>query len=190
MKMILASGSPRRVELLNLFNIDFDVIPSHIDENVRIIETPEQIVMGLAYEKALDIAKQYPDALIIASDTIVYCDRVLGKPASLSHARDMLFKLNNQSHHVFTGIAMIQLNSNRKIVDFVKTTVVFNDLTIDEIERYISTGEPMDKAGAYGIQGKGAVLVNRIEGDYFNVMGLPLSKLNQLLKQHFNLSLL
>ena len=190
MKIILASGSPRRLELLNTFNIQFDVIPSQIDEIINPHETPEQIVMGLALEKALDVSLNHQDSIIIASDTIVYCDEVLGKPASVDDARRMLEKLSGNEHYVYTGIALVHLESNKKIVEFEKTKVIFNTLTPKEIENYISTGEPLDKAGAYGAQGIGAVLVNRMEGDFYNVIGLPLSRLNQMMKQYFDIHLL
>ena len=190
MRVILASASPRRIELLKQFHMPFDVIPSKIDEPVGEKESPTQIVMGLALEKALDISKTNHDALVIASDTVVYFERILGKPKSREAARDMLKALSGEKHEVYTGIALVHVASNRKIVDYVCTEVTFNDLSDAEIEVYLNTGEAYDKAGAYGIQGFGALLVSEIKGDYFNVMGLPLSKLNSMLKSHFQLDLL
>lgn len=190
MKIILASASPRRVELLNQFQLDFDTIPSYLDEMVRPNESPSQIVMGLAYEKALDIAKKYPDHLIIASDTIVYDQKVLGKPNSYEDAKDMLLHLSGKTHSVYTGIALIHLDSSSKIIDYEKTEVTFRALTEREITAYLNTGEPFDKAGAYGIQGYGALLVSHIIGDFYNVMGLPLSKLNAMLSRYFGIELL
>lgn len=190
MKIILASASPRRIELLKQFKIEFETIPSHIDETVRLDESPSQIVMGLAYEKALEVAKQYPDTLIIASDTIVYHEKVLGKPNSYEEAKMMLTHLSGCAHSVYTGIALVHLESARKIVDYERTEVTFRNLSQNEILSYLETGEHFDKAGAYGIQGYGALLVNHIVGDYYNVMGLPLSKLNTMLTKYFGIGLL
>lgn len=186
----MASASPRRIELLKQFHIPFDVIPSVIDEPVGILETPVQIVMGLSLEKALNISRANTDALIIASDTVVYFDRILGKPKSREDAKAMLKALSGNKHEVFTGIALVHIASNTKVVDFACTEVTFNDISDEEIEVYLNTGEAFDKAGAYGIQGFGALLVSEIKGDFFNVMGLPLSKLNSMLKIHFQLDLL
>ncbi len=190
MRVVLASASPRRIELLKQFHIPFDVIPSVIDEPVGILETPVQIVMGLSLEKALNISRANTDALIIASDTVVYFDRILGKPKSREDAKAMLKALSGNKHEVFTGIALVHIASNTKVVDFACTEVTFNDISDEEIEVYLNTGEAFDKAGAYGIQGFGALLVSEIKGDFFNVMGLPLSKLNSMLKIHFQLDLL
>lgn len=190
MKVILASASPRRVELLKQFHIPFDIIPSDIHESVRDFETPKQIVMGLALEKALSVSKVNSEALVIASDTIVYCESVLGKPKSRDEAKQMLTLLSGKTHEVYTGLALVHEESNRKIVDYTCTKVTFCSLTESEIESYLDTGEAYDKAGAYGIQGFGALLVSEIQGDYYNVMGLPLSKLNAMLKKYFQLDLL
>ena len=186
----MASASPRRIELLKQFHMPFDIIPSEIDEPVGVDDTPTQIVMGLALEKALDVSMSNKDALVIASDTVVFFNRILGKPKSREDARSMLKALSSQKHEVFTGIALVHVASNTKVVDFACTEVTFNELSDDEIESYLDTGEPFDKAGAYGIQGYGALLVNTINGDFFNVMGLPLSKLNAMLKLHFQMDLL
>ncbi len=190
MRIILASGSPRRIELLDQFNIEFDVVPSKIEEVTRPHESPVQTVMALAFEKANDVANMYTDAVIIASDTIVYKDDILGKPSSRADAKAMLDALNGEVHDVYTGVAVICKMKNISIVDFEKTTVTFNSLSDEQIEKYLDTNEPLDKAGAYGIQGVGALLVKKIDGDYFNVMGLPLSKLSQLLGKHFQIDLL
>jgi septum formation protein len=190
MKIILASASPRRIELLKQFKIEFESIPSHIEETVRLDENPSQIVMGLAYEKALEVAKQYPDQLIIASDTIVYYQKVLGKPNSYEEAKSMLEHLSGSTHSVYTGIALIHLESSRKVIGYEKTEVTFRVLSEREITSYLDTGEPFDKAGAYGIQGYGALLVSHITGDFYNVMGLPLSKLNTMLSRNFGIELL
>ena len=186
----MASASPRRVELLKQFKYPFESIPSHIDEISQPHECPKQIVMGLALEKALNVARENSDDLVIASDTIVYTDVVLGKPVNDEDARCMLRALSGKTHRVYTGIALVNLANNQKYIDFECTEVTFNVLSDDEIDAYVRTGEPEDKAGAYGIQGFGALLVSHINGDYYNVMGLPLSKLNAMLKKYFQLDLL
>ncbi|GAB6109603.1 Maf family protein [Fusibacter bizertensis] len=190
MRIILASASPRRVELLKQFKIEFDTIPSDIHEIIRHNEKPKQAVMSLAFEKALQVSKKAPEALVIASDTVVFFDEILGKPNDYNEAFNMLKKLSGRTHEVYTGIALLNDNSNLKIIDYEVTQVTFNKLSDDDIKDYLLTGEAFDKAGAYGIQGFGALLVNKIEGDYFNVMGLPLSKLNVLLKGYFQIDLM
>ncbi len=190
MRTILASASPRRVELLRQFGFEFTAIPSDIPENQRSSETPIQIVMGLALEKALSIAEKHPDDLIIASDTIVFQETVLGKPIHREDAKRMLMALSGKRHDVYTGLALVRASQQKRYIDYEKTTVVFNSLTEKEIDAYLDTGEAFDKAGAYGIQGFGALLVKRIEGDFYNVMGLPLSKLNAMLKLYFDMDLL
>lgn len=190
MRIILASQSPRRIELLGQFNIDFEIMPSKIEEKVSPTDSPKQAVMALAYEKAINIGHTHKDALVIASDTVVYCDSILGKPVSDEDAYSMLKMLSGRSHSVYTGLSLVHLESNRKVVDYEITQVHFNALSDQLIKRYVKTGEPMDKAGAYGIQGLGSILVDQIHGDYFNVMGLPLSKLSLLLKRHFSIDLL
>jgi len=190
MKIILASGSPRRVELLKQFHMDFETVPSTFEEHHEKMDAPAVTVMGLAFSKALNVAQKYPDALIIASDTIVYANGILGKPVNRQEAESMLRALSGKDHAVYTGVALIRLSTDQKIVDYASTKVVFNALSEERIQRYLDTGEAFDKAGAYGIQGYGSVLVDHIEGDFFNVMGLPLSKLDFLLRAHFGFGLL
>lgn len=190
MNVILASASPRRVELLSQFHMPFQAIPSDIKEVTHAWESPIQNVMGLSLEKALKLSRDYKDSLIIASDTVVFDGRILGKPIDRTDAFMMLKSLSGKSHEVYTGIAIVHEATNRKIVDYVCTKVKFVDISDKDIEAYLNTGEAYDKAGAYGIQGYGALLVDKIDGDFFNVMGLPLSKLNILLKKHFQLDLI
>lgn len=190
MRIILASASPRRIELLKQFNIEFDTIPSDIHEIIRRNEKPKQAVMSLALEKALQVSNKAPEALVIASDTVVYFDEILGKPNDYDEAFSMLKKLSGRTHEVYTGIALLNDYSKLKVIDYEVTKVTFNKLSDDDIKDYLLTGEAFDKAGAYGIQGFGALLVNKIEGDYFNVMGLPLSKLNVLLKKFVQIDLM
>ncbi|GAU77415.1 septum formation protein Maf [Fusibacter sp. 3D3] len=161
-----------------------------MDEKTTFYEKPEQIVMGLSFEKTYQVAQLEPDAIIIGSDTIVYLNEVLGKPEDKAEAYRMLRKLSGKTHDVYTGIAVICESQKIKRVDYVKTKVDFKDLSEAEINAYIETGEPLDKAGAYAIQGQGALLVNQIQGDYFSVMGLPLSKLNQIMIDDFRINLL
>ncbi len=190
MRIVLASSSPRRSELLKMMNVPFECIPSEIDEKSLTEESPENIVMGLAFEKAFDICERVEDAIVIGSDTIVYLDEVLGKPSDASEAVEMLKKLSGKTHSVYTGVAVICLEKGIKIIDYVETEVTFNDLSDTVINAYVESGEPLDKAGAYGIQGLGSVLVKSINGDFFSVMGMPLSKLNEILNNAFKINLL
>jgi nucleoside triphosphate pyrophosphatase len=179
-KVVLASASPRRRELLTLIGIPHEVRPANIDESYRAGETPLEHVERLAREKAAAI--DAPDAVTIGSDTIVVVDGdVLGKPRDRRHAHIMLERLSGRSHVVMTAVAVRWHGELRSTAEQVGVT--FRALEDDEIERYIDTGEPMDKAGAYGIQGYGATIVERVDGDYFSVMGLPLNRLAGLLRE-------
>jgi len=184
MEIILASGSPRRKELLEMLGVkDMRVIPAKGEEKAYNGLAPQDIVMNLAADKGREVAELCAeDALVIAADTIVWHDgRVYGKPHSRGEAVDMLRSLSGRTHQVYTGVCLIC--KGRQLLDFEKSDVSFRELDEDEIERYVDTGEPMDKAGAYGAQGKAAIFVRGIDGDFFNVMGLPLCKLGQMLKE-------
>ena len=177
--VVLASGSPRRKELLGTMLDDFDVFPSDIPEIAH--GTPRQQVMQLARDKAEDVAKRHPDAVIIGADTLVAIGRhVLGKPQNEADAAAMLRRLSGRTHRVYTGVAVV--NGGRTHVQCGITRVRFETLSDDEIEGYVATGDPMDKAGAYGIQGIGGKFIRGIRGCYFNVMGLPLSIVYRMLK--------
>jgi septum formation protein len=190
-KIILASSSPRRKDLLSKFELDFEIMSSNIIEKVRDDEAPEQIVMALAFEKAIDICKKIDkNAIIIAADTIVYKDKVLGKPKNYTEAFNMLMTLQNSVHYVYSGLAILENNSNLKILTYEKTMVKIKKLSKDKINRYIESGEVWDKAGAYGIQGQGGAFIEWIKGDYYNVVGLPICKLDDILDRHFNISML
>ena len=190
-KIILASNSPRRKEILNNVGLEFSVMGSDIEEIVREGESPEAVVMALAFEKASDIGSRVEDqSIILAADTIVYRDKILGKPRDEKEAFDMLRSLSGKSHEVYTGFTVLRANTNLKITEYVKTTVVFKELDDETIERYIKTKEPMGKAGAYAIQGYGSTLIDSIVGDYFNVVGLPISKLSEVLKKEFDFAIL
>ena len=173
--LILASGSPRRRELLSIAGLDFEVIVADIEEKIPDGATPQEAVMSLALQKADAVAKQNPERTVIGADTVVVCDgAILGKPKDEADAFKMLRALSGRVHTVCTGVAIIR---GSEIKNFCEVTEVeFHELTDDEILAYVRTGEPMDKAGAYGIQGRGCVLVKRINGDYFNVVGLPVSR--------------
>ncbi len=180
MRVILASASPRRRELLTLIGIRHEVQPADIDESLFPGEAPAPHAERLARGKAHAIAERERDAVIIAADTIVVVDGdVLGKPRDASEARAMLRRLSGRTHTVFTAIAVARGAQTESAVESVEVT--FRALNDDDITAYIATGEPMDKAGAYGIQGYGATIVERVNGDYFSVMGLGLRRLVVLL---------
>ena len=179
-RVILASQSPRRRELLTLVGIPHTVLPADLDERYRPGEQPAPHAERLAREKAAVVARREPDALVIGSDTIVVVDGdVLGKPRDGQHAIEMLTRLSGRTHVVMTAVAVQWRGEVRSSVDTVD--VSFHHLSRADIEAYVATGEPMDKAGAYGIQGFGATIVARVDGDYFAVMGLPLQRLVRLL---------
>ena len=204
-KLILASSSPRRRELLELTGLEFTVIHPECEENVC-CGSPEELVLELARRKCMagiDLLKtdatqektslpsessghfpNSPELIILGADTIVfYNGMVLGKPRDTQDARRMLRELSGKTHSVYTGVALYSFSSGRFLSFYEKTDVTFYDVTEAELQEYIMTGEPMDKAGAYGIQGKGAFLVRKINGDFYNVVGLPLSHLMQVLKE-------
>jgi nucleoside triphosphate pyrophosphatase len=173
-KLILASKSPRRSYLLKQAGIEFDVIPSNFDEGGVAFIDPVQYVRTLSQAKADDVASKYPDRWIIGADTIVLIDgRVLGKPKNKAAAQAMLERLSGQTHQVYTGFTICRIDCQKHFSDVVITDVTFKKLTSDEIKWYTNTDEPFDKAGAYAIQGLGTFLVERINGSYTNVVGLP-----------------
>ena len=183
MDIILASQSPRRRELLERMGVEFRVVTPDIDEHMERELPPDELVRRISAEKARAVAAQTgPDAIVIAADTVVALDgAVLGKPADELEAFKMLSTLSGCRHQVYTGMTV--LRGEEKYTVSEETTVTFRELSAEEIDRYIATGEPMDKAGAYGIQGYGALLVSGIQGDYYNVMGLPVCRLGMLLRQ-------
>lgn len=184
-KIMLASASPRRRELLEQGGIPFTVIPSQAEEKIT-TEQPGQAVEELSYLKCSDIyEKSLGDVLVIGADTVVASEgKILGKPSSQKDAVKMLQSLQGREHEVYTGVTIMarEGNENRKKTFHEKTKVVFYPMSDEEIRSYVNTGEPMDKAGAYGIQGKSAVFIKEISGDYNNVVGLPLARLYQELK--------
>lgn len=179
--VVLASSSPRRRDLLDLIGIKHDVRPADVDESIVGGETPADYAERLAREKAEAIAVEGAD-IVIGADTVVVIDgRVLGKPVNEQQAAAMLESLGGRTHTVLTAVAIVVDGRTSSGVEEV--TVTFRPLTLEEIDSYVATGEPMDKAGAYGIQGYGATIVERVEGDYFAVMGLPLVRLVRLLAE-------
>lgn len=190
MDIILASKSPRRREILENTKVRFSIKESQIDEVIKANESPKETVMRLAYEKALDVANNNKESLVIGADTIVVInDQILGKPKDEGEAYDMIKLLSGKTHYVITGFALINLNLNKKVIDCEVSQVTFKELSEECIKDYINTKESLDKAGAYGIQGYGGLLVKNIQGDYFNIVGLPISKISDCLKDHFKINL-
>lgn len=181
-RVILASGSPRRRDLLRMVGISHETMPADIDESYLPGEPPIAHAERLAREKGQVIAGRHPEALVLSADTIVVIDgEVLGKPTSVEDASRMLRMLSGRTHTVFTAVAVTWRGHTDSAVEAV--TVTFRDMSDDRIAAYIATDEPMDKAGAYGIQGYGATLVERIDGDFFAVMGLAIGRLIELVRR-------
>lgn len=190
MDIILASKSPRRREILENTKVRFSIKESQIDEIIKVDESPKETVMRLAYEKALDVASKNKDSLVIGADTIVVInDQILGKPKNEEDAYNMIKLLSGKTHYVITGFALINLNLNKEVIDCEVSQVTFKELSESCIKDYIQTKESLDKAGAYGIQGYGGLLVKNIQGDYFNIVGLPISKISDCLQEHFDINL-
>lgn len=189
-EIVLASASPRRSELLKQIGLDFKVLPSNLDETLTGSPEPEEFAGRLACGKALGVAEQLGSRskdgksyLVIGADTVVVKDTILGKPENGEHAFEMLTRLQGGWHEVITGIAVVDSLDLRQETGFEVTRVKMRKLSEQDILAYIRTGEPSDKAGAYGIQGMGALLVEKIEGCYFNVVGLPLYRLSTMLER-------
>ena len=172
-RLILASGSPRRSKLLNELGVDFEVRPVEIDESLRAGESPQNLVVRLAREKAT--AKKAPEALILAADTMVILDgEALGKPDDEAAAREMLLRLAGKTHTVVTGVALCDVDRDTLVADLELSDVQIGPMSEEEIDWYVATGEPLDKAGSYAIQGLGAMFVGSVFGNYSNIVGLPL----------------
>ena len=185
MKMILASGSPRRKELLEMFRLEnLHIIPAQGEEVPHPELSPDKLVRELSRCKAAEVAALHAEAddVVIGADTVVVLDNtVLGKPKDTADAKRMLSALSGRAHTVFTGVTVIR--GDTVLSHAERTEVHFRPLSEDEIDRYIATGDPMDKAGSYGVQGYAALFVEKLEGDFFNVMGLPLCRLALMLKE-------
>ncbi|MDI6604572.1 MAG: Maf family protein [Thermoanaerobacteraceae bacterium] len=191
MRIILASNSPRRRELLKGIGLDFEIVSSNIEEISEETE-PSLLVMNLSKQKALSVAESLKDdALIIAADTAVEINgNILGKPKDKFEAYKMLKRLSGKCHSVYTGISLVSSSDLKLISDYEVTYVYIKELNDDIIWRYVKTGECFDKAGSYAIQGYGSLIVSKINGDYFNVVGLPLSKLSDMMSKNFGIELL
>ena len=188
-KIILASNSPRRREILGEF-IDFEIITREINEIKDGNFSPWATVMGLAFGKGIEVAKENENSIAPSADTLVELDgKLMGKPKNRDEAREMIKSLSGKVHNVYTAYAIFKLSQGIKYVDYEKSSVKFYDLSHEEIENYLDTLEYEDKAGAYGIQGKGALLVEEIRGDFFNIVGLPIGKINRDLIRLFDFNL-
>ncbi|TAN40979.1 MAG: septum formation inhibitor Maf [Nitrospirae bacterium] len=182
-KIILASGSPRRRELLGLTGLKFRVALSDYEEDMTLPLPPQRLAKFLSCEKAAAVAGGYKNALVIAADTFILFNRsILGKPHTPREAARMLTLLSGRVHTVITGYTILDSSDGRRVTRAVSTKVYFRELTRREIDSYVATGEPLDKAGAYAIQGRGSLFIKKISGDYFNVIGLPLCSLTEDLK--------
>ena len=183
-RLVLASRSPRRYELLKQMGLEVDVIPSKVIEDFVQAESPREHVLRLAEAKARDVASQYPDRWVVAADTIVYINGIiLGKPKCQEEAVEMLRRLSDQEHRVLTGFSVCHLDKGLDDKETVQTAVRVKALTSAEIGWYVQTGEPFDKAGGYAIQGIGSFMIESIQGSYTNVVGLPLCELIQMLNR-------
>ena len=183
-RIILASASPRRKELLENIGLSFEVDSGNCRENLSSDLEPQELAMQISLEKARSVAGKYPDAVIIGADTFgVLNGRIIGKPGTAEEAVAMLKSISGKGHLVITGYSIIDTACGKIVSGTVETKVYIKELTPEEIDAYVKTGEPLDKAGAYAIQGLGALFVEKIEGDYFNVVGLPVYALMDALKE-------
>jgi septum formation protein len=183
-KLILASSSPRRKEILEKEGFEFEImVPDNVEEN-NIYSDPVSHALELSRKKVESVAKRLDEGLILGADTIVVLDgQILGKPKDKKEAQIVLKKMSGKAHKVYTGLTLINKSNDKVLSDYDSTEVFFNQLKDEDILNYIATGEPLDKAGAYGIQGMGSFLVNHIEGNLDNVIGLPVKKLKEMLKR-------
>lgn len=184
-KIILGSGSPRRKQLLEMIGLEPIVIKSDVEEVVQYGLSPEQVVLNIAMQKAIDIMPKIDDeSLLITADTIVVCEsRIIGKPRDEEDAFKILKFLSGKRQIVYTGVIVWDKKTGVRYEIVEESAVYFKELEDEDIERYINTGDAKDKAGAYGVQTEGAVLVERIEGDFYNIVGMPVSKLYDVLKE-------
>lgn len=182
--LILASASPRRIELLKQLGLALEVIPSGIEEGACDGEQPGEHVLRLAVEKTDCISEKHPEAWVLGADTIVYIDeKILGKPHSPQEAKAMLRSLSGRTHQVFTGYAIVRRDRGQRKTGVVESRVLFREITPDELNWYVASDEPYDKAGAYAVQGRGAFFIKGIQGSFTNVMGLPLCEVVSSLKE-------
>lgn len=181
--LILASSSPRRAELLKQIGLNYQIMVCDVDETLLPGMSPPELVEFLAERKATAVARNLHEGIVLGADTVVvWQGQVLGKPLNEEDAFSMLVKLQGSTHDVYTGVALIDVHSGKIMVGHEKTRVFFRNIEEDEIRRYVASGEPLDKAGAYGVQGLAAIYINKLEGCYTNVVGLPLARLSVMLK--------
>lgn len=181
-RFILASSSPRRIALLKLLGRHFDVIPHNIEEGVPGDVLPAALVQNLAYLKANDVAMRIDNAIIISADTIVsYNNCILGKPKDKDDAKRMLSMLSSSEHDIISGVCIMEMPSKKKLLRIDQTHIKMKHITEAEIKMYVSSGEPMDKAGAYAVQGGGSKFIEKIDGSYSNAVGLPLEIIQEML---------
>ncbi|MDP6039213.1 MAG: Maf family protein [Candidatus Latescibacteria bacterium] len=175
-KLILASASPRRASLLRLLSIPFEIVPSNTTEDLDKVLLPEAHVVEIAKRKTQAVASTVSNAIVLGADTVVALDNnILEKPRDAVHARSMLAQLSNKKHRVYTGLALIDTDTKRTMTDVAITDVTMRELSNQDIDRYVATGEPFDKAGGYGIQGRASIFIKSISGCFYNVVGLPLT---------------
>jgi len=183
-KIILASTSPRRKELLKQIGLDFTAVTSDYEEDMTINKKPKELAKYLSNGKAMAVAKNFSDGIIIAADTfVVMQEKLLGKPHTASVARKMLRQISGKQLSIITGLTVYDIKNAKKISRAVEAKIFIKKLTDHEINNYVKTGEPLDKAGAFGVQGVGAVLIRKIEGDYSGIVGLPLYELATILQK-------
>ena len=186
-RLILASTSPRRIALLKSLGYHFDIIPHDIEECIHDNVSPAELVQNLAFLKASDVAGRVCDAVIVSADTIIAHEKgILGKPKDVSDARRILSILSNSEHDVISGVCVMEMPSRKKMLRIERTHIKMKSIKDEEIDRYILTGEPMDKAGAYAIQGEGLKFIEKIDGSYSNAVGLPLELLQEMLNHFMN----
>lgn len=183
-KIILASKSERRKMLLTQIGLEFEIRESAYEEDMSALSNPHELAKFLALGKAQDIAKYYDDAIIIGADTFVFYEgNFIGKPKNKEDAKKILTNFSGNTHDIVTGLAIIDTKTKTVVTDYGEAKVTFRTLTTEEIDDYIATGEPMDKAGAYGLMNRAAVLIEKVDGDFYSVIGLPLNKLHVALKK-------
>ena len=186
-RLILASNSPRRIVLLKSLGYHFDIVPHDIEECILGDVLPMELVQNLAFLKATDVARRVSNAIIISADTvIVHKNSILGKPKDVSDAKRILSILSDSEHDIISGVCVMEMPSRKKMLRIERTHIRMKNIKDEEIDRYILTGEPMDKAGAYAIQGEGRKFIEKIDGSYSNAVGLPLELLQEMLNHFMN----
>lgn len=186
-RLILATSSSRRVTLLKMLGYHFDIIPHSIDECIPNGASPEELVQNLAFLKANDVAGRVDDAIVISADTLVFHNKgIVGKPKDACDAKRILSLLSNSEHSIFTGVCIIDIPSKKKLLRNEQTRITMKYISEDEIEAYVKSGEPLDKAGAYAVQGEGRKFIKKINGNYSNAVGLPLELVQEMLNKFNN----